>query len=292
MRRRTVWAVVAMMAAVAGGASSGEGLDPNRNHLVCYPVKGKSFQRALVVDNDLGSEEIATLKPAQICAPTQKTADPEGTDPVANVGVPYFTCYRFKVKGKRAKQTVTLTDQFGTRTVTVSRPNLLCAPSVPGNTASTTTTTAADMTSTTAAPSTTSTAAATTLAPTTTTTLAQATTTTSTTTLATTTTTTTTTTDTTTSSTLGTTTTTTPDTTTTTLAGCNLAEGDPQLSCTGVCPQGFSCVYTGAGNSCGCVPDAETCGAQGGGQCGSGYCPGGLQACQDGPGGCTCVDIG
>jgi hypothetical protein len=74
-----------------------------------------------------------------------------------------------------------------------------------------------------------------------------------------------------------------------------LAAGDPQLMCTGVCQPGFSCLYTGApGNPCGCAPVASECGNLSNAQCGSGLCPGGLQACSPGLflDMCGCVDIG
>jgi hypothetical protein len=317
---RWTTAAVLLIASVAGAQ-----LDPERNHLACYPVKGKAIKRSVTLDNAFGSEETASLKPVQVCVPTAKTATPAGTDPIT-VGVPAFTCYRFKVKGKRPKQTVTLTDQFGTTTFAVTRPNLLCAPAVEPGATTTTSSTAAPATTSTAAPSTTLasttstsstvTSTSSTVAPATSSTGAVTTTTTSTsstgipvttstadvstTTVADTTTTADTTTsvpDTTTSvpdtTTSSTDTTTTTVDTTTTLPTCTLAAGDPQLACTGVCPPGFSCLYTGAeGNPCECSADASACGNQSAGQCGSGLCPGGLQACFSGVDGCACLDIG
>jgi hypothetical protein len=284
---------------------AGAELDPERNHLACYPVKGKAIKRSVTLDNAFGSEETASLKPVQVCVPTTKTATPAGTDPIT-VGVPAFTCYRFKVKGKRPKQTVTLTDQFGTTTFSVTRPNLLCAPAVEPGGATTTSSTAAPATTSTAVPSTTlasTTSTSSTVAPATSSTGAVTTTTTSTSstgipvTTSTADVSTTTVADTTTSlpdtTTSSTDTTTTTVDTTTTLPTCTLAAGDPQLACTGVCPQGFSCLYTGAeGNPCECSPDASACGNQSAGQCGSGLCPGGLQACFSGIDGCACLDIG
>lgn len=306
---RTTW-VMAVAAALVATTTAAQ-LDPERNHLTCYPVKGETIRRTVTLENDLGTESIASLKPVQICAPTRKTAQPAGTDPLPGIGVPYFTCYKFKVKGKRAKRPLTLTDQFGTVEVTVARPNLLCAPAVIGDGGTTTTTTTgaatttlpattsttATPTTTTAAPTTTSPVTTTstttgTLIPTTTSTVPDTTTssTSSTTTTdvpSTTVDTTTTTTDTTTTAAVTTTT-----DTTTTLPSCSLAEGDPQLACTGVCPPGFSCLYT-VGQGCGCSPDASACPNFSTGQCGGGLCPGGLKACQDdGLGGCACVDIG
>jgi hypothetical protein len=306
---RWTTAAALLVASVAGAQ-----LDPERNHLACYPVKGKAIKRSVTLDNALGSEETASLKPVQVCVPTAKTATPAGTDPIT-VGVPAFTCYRFKVKGKRPKQTVTLTDQFGTTTFSVTRPNLLCAPAVEPGATTTTSSTAAPATTSTAAPSTTLasttstsstvTSTSSTVAPATSSTVAVtttsdvSTTSTSSTGVPTTTVTdtTTTTADTTTSlpdtTTSSTDTTTTTVDTTTTLPACTLAAGDPQLACTGVCPQGFSCLYTGTeGNPCECSPDASACGNQSAGQCGSGLCPGGLQACFSGGGGCACLDIG
>jgi hypothetical protein len=306
---RWTTAAALLVASVAGAE-----LDPERNHLACYPVKGKAIKRSVTLDNAFGSEETAALKPVQVCVPTAKTATPAGTDPIT-VGVPAFTCYRFKVKGKRPKQTVTLTDQFGTTTFSVTRPNLLCAPAVEPGATTTTSSTAAPATTSTAAPSTTLastsstsstvTSTSSTVAPATSSTVAvtttsdASTTSTSSTGIPTTTVadTTTTTADTTTSlpdtTTSSTDTTTTTMDTTTTLPTCTLAAGDPQLACTGVCPLGFSCLYTGAGgNPCECSPDASACGNQSAGQCGSGLCPGGLQACFSGGGGCACLDIG
>jgi len=291
-------------AALLVSSVAGAQLDPERNHLACYPVKGKAIKRTVTLDNAFGSEETASLKPVQVCVPTAKTATPAAPDPIT-VGVPAFTCYRFKVKGKRPKQTVTLTDQFGTTTFSVTRPNLLCAPAVEPGGATTTSSTAAPATTSTAAPSTTlasTTSTSSTVAPATSSTATDtSTTSTSSTDVPTTTSTadvsTTTVADTTTSlpdtTTSSTDTTTTTADTTTTMPTCTLAEGDPLLACTGVCPPGFSCLYSGAeGNPCECSPDASACGSQSAGQCGSGLCPGGLQACFSGGGGCTCLDIG
>jgi hypothetical protein len=326
MVMRTWWWVTA--AVVATASAAGAQLDPERNHLACYPIKGKTIKRTIVLESALGTEQAASLRPVQVCVPTAKTATPPGSDPVT-VGVPYFTCYKFKVKGKREKQTLSLVDQFGTASLTVTRPNLLCAPALPaGATTSTTTVgssstlpaTSTSITTTTAPPSPTSTSS--TALPTTstggattstssadTTTISTGTVPTSTaTTVADTTTTqaettttqadtTTTQADTTTSQpdTSTTSTDTTSSTTSTTLSTCNLAAGDPQLMCTGVCPAGFSCLYTGAeGNPCGCAPVASECGNLPNAQCGSGFCPGGLQACTAGLflDMCGCVDIG
>jgi hypothetical protein len=88
---------------------------------------------------------------------------------------------------------------------------------------------------------------------------------------------------------------TTSSTTSTTLSTCNRAAGDPQLMlmCTGGCPQGFACLYTGAqGNPCGCAPVESACDNVSNLQCGTGLCPGGLQACTGLLESCTCLDIG
>ncbi len=318
MALRTWWwttAVVVLTASTAGAQ-----LDPERNHLACYPVKGKTIKRTIVLDNALGSERTASLRPVQVCVPTAKTATPAGSDPVT-VGVPYFTCYKFKVKGKREKQTLSLVDQFGTTSLAVTRPNLLCAPALPAGATTTSTTTAGSSstlpatststttstapttsTSSTAMPTTSTGGATTSTSSADTTTISTGTVPTSTTTTVTDTTTTqadTTTTqaDTTTSQpdTSTTSTDTTSSSTTTTLSTCNLAAGDPQLMCTGVCPAGFSCLYTGAqGNPCGCAPVANECANLPSAQCGSGLCPGGLQTCAAGLflDMCGCVDIG
>ena len=53
---RWTTAAALLVASVAGAQ-----LDPERNHLACYPVKGKAIKRSVTLDNALGSGPQAAL---------------------------------------------------------------------------------------------------------------------------------------------------------------------------------------------------------------------------------------
>src|SRR4029453_1431134 len=72
-RRNVIPASVEGMAMRTGGwatavvvvtaSAAGAQLDPERNHLACYPVKGKTIKRTIVLDNALGTQQTAAPQP-------------------------------------------------------------------------------------------------------------------------------------------------------------------------------------------------------------------------------------
>src|SRR5262245_4558382 len=101
------------------------------DHLKCYKIKDSAKKVTYTADlGGLGPEPGCQVRlPAKlICVPTVKTnVTPTPPGAPAGPAASQFGCY--KVKCPRAVSPgVTLTDQFGSRTVQPSAAQLLCAP--------------------------------------------------------------------------------------------------------------------------------------------------------------------
>jgi hypothetical protein len=105
--------------------NSGGILDPTA-HLMCYQLRESGFaRRTVVVRNQFGDQTVTVVKPETLCNPAEKNGVPFGNANGASLD--HFKCYRIRAKGFTTR-TVTLTDQFETRTDTVLKPRLLCNP--------------------------------------------------------------------------------------------------------------------------------------------------------------------
>lgn len=115
------------------------------DHLKCYKVKDPSAKATYTADlGGLTPEPGCVVKvPAKLfCVESTKT-NVQPTPPGAPDGpaAGHFVCYQVKCP-KGAVSGVAVTDQFGSRILTPSAAQILCAPAqVPGSTTSTTTST-------------------------------------------------------------------------------------------------------------------------------------------------------
>ncbi|MFQ5677742.1 MAG: LamG domain-containing protein, partial [bacterium] len=106
----------------AGSAGKCKKEIPLLDHFKCYRVRGKSQNISVDLEDQFGIEsEVPVRKPKLFCNPVDKNG--EGVfDPSA-----HLTCYT--VRGKKKKGDVVIDNQFGTQTLHLGRPKLLCVPS-------------------------------------------------------------------------------------------------------------------------------------------------------------------
>jgi hypothetical protein len=113
------------------GATPGAPSHPD--HLEDYQIKTQPRfvkQTGVQVIDDFGTITLDLVKPSTLQVPTAKSQTAPPSEPAAPA-VDHFTCYQAKVsKGtpKFARRTATVTDQFGTRTVELTKPRRLCFP--------------------------------------------------------------------------------------------------------------------------------------------------------------------
>lgn len=138
----TVSSLTTALIAFGGKPASAQ---PFADHLKCYKVKDDPAAKATYTA-DLGglvAEPGCVIRvPAKIaCIPATKTNVAPLPPGGGGTGQPNaFFCYKVKCP-KAALPPLTGSDQFGTRTVTLSAPKLLCAPIAPATTTTTTTST-------------------------------------------------------------------------------------------------------------------------------------------------------
>jgi hypothetical protein len=97
------------------------------DHFECYRVKSLAMPKIPVsLANEFESKGVAVVKVDAACVPVDKNG--EGIpDPTT-----YLTCYRIKENPKQPRltpQSLTLTDQFGTKQVLAVKGRTLCVPS-------------------------------------------------------------------------------------------------------------------------------------------------------------------
>jgi hypothetical protein len=105
------------------------------SHLKCYKAKDPAAKTAytadlLTIQTSFPQENGCTISvPAKmLCSPVSKT-NVQPPPPGGEFGVTLteeFACY--KVKCPKGEFQLSVTDQFGSRSVTVKAPKLLCAP--------------------------------------------------------------------------------------------------------------------------------------------------------------------
>jgi hypothetical protein len=104
---------------------NGEGIDDPTAHLMCYDLAPqRGFQgREVVVRNQFGDQLLTVVRAESLCVPAEK----DGVQSALNLN--HFKCYRVSQRrGKFAQRTVTLADQFESKTTIVQRPVSLCTP--------------------------------------------------------------------------------------------------------------------------------------------------------------------
>jgi diacylglycerol O-acyltransferase/trehalose O-mycolyltransferase len=105
---------------------NGEGIRDAATYLVCYKAvpRRPALGRSITERNQFGDYPLAVAEPRSLCVPS-------GKDPLLPAGdLDHFQCYKArKSQGVRfQRRPVTLTDEFGTRTASVVRPDSLCVP--------------------------------------------------------------------------------------------------------------------------------------------------------------------
>jgi hypothetical protein len=111
---------------------NGGGIIDDVQHLVGYVMNQPVFKSSdtLSVTNQLGTIALRLARPSVFMVPSAKsltTTPPPLTPPT----IDHFQCYKAKRAGggaKFTKQTVTIVDQLESQTVTIVKPELLCAP--------------------------------------------------------------------------------------------------------------------------------------------------------------------
>jgi hypothetical protein len=111
------------------------GAETGTDHLLTYntvPTRSTPV-RGIVVANQFGRLTVDALSLQRLMVPTAKslTASPPPPSSATGSFIDHFDCYRIKLSHGTPRFTprsVTLVDQFGSATVTVSRPKFLCNP--------------------------------------------------------------------------------------------------------------------------------------------------------------------
>ncbi len=108
---------------------NGEGIDDPTGHLGCYKLKGRVVKRNVKMTNQFGEQLLTTTKTDQLCVPSAKNGVPLSS--TAGAFLNHFQCYKVRrAPGAPhfAPVTVTLEDQFETRTVRLVRSDMMCNP--------------------------------------------------------------------------------------------------------------------------------------------------------------------
>ena len=109
------------------------GAPSHPDHLEDYQIKTQprfAKQTGVAVIDDFGTLTLDLVKPATLQVPTAKSHSAPPSEPAAPA-VDHFACYQAKItKGtpKFTRRMATVSDQFGTRTVEVTKPRRLCYP--------------------------------------------------------------------------------------------------------------------------------------------------------------------
>jgi hypothetical protein len=103
---------------------NGEGMGDPTLHGMCYRLSESGFiRRDVRVENQFGTEILRVIRPETLCNPAAK----DGV-PITSEAANHFKCYKVRGTHRFAGLTVTVTDQFETRSMRVTRPVLLCNP--------------------------------------------------------------------------------------------------------------------------------------------------------------------
>ena len=108
---------------------NGEGIDDPASHLMCYQANDEGIfdRRHVKVTNQFGEMTLSVIRPESLCLPAEKDGVPRPPES----GLDHFKCYRVHRRHGTPEfqpRTVTLADQFETKSVTVVKPLLVCNP--------------------------------------------------------------------------------------------------------------------------------------------------------------------
>ncbi|HYC00962.1 MAG TPA: hypothetical protein VEC57_17645 [Candidatus Limnocylindrales bacterium] len=138
------------LALIAAGAATGAGAQPH-DHLQCFKLKDAASYSGIVDLRPLHEPPFAVeagcrlkIRSRELCIPVKKTlgdADAPSLDVAGQDLQNAFLCYAVKCPDLSMPPSLTMSDQFGTRTLSGFRTSKMCAPAVFGAPAATTTTT-------------------------------------------------------------------------------------------------------------------------------------------------------
>jgi hypothetical protein len=105
------------------GDKNGEGvLDPT-SHLMCYKISAPPFtQRTVLAQNQFGDNYLRIIRPESLCNPAAKNFIE------SDLQINHYKCYKARSLNRFQPRTVTVQDQFETRTGTLIKPMLFCNP--------------------------------------------------------------------------------------------------------------------------------------------------------------------
>ena len=128
MRSKIIAAIGICSALVLGihAPAHAQGQNPpgiNPEHFQCYRATGPMKAIAVKLKDQFGSGGVKVVQPVYLCNPVQKN-DQEIKDPKT-----HLVCYQ-DTGLKPANKVVKVQNQFGTQTLKVTVPFLLCVPSL------------------------------------------------------------------------------------------------------------------------------------------------------------------
>lgn len=101
---------------------------PRIDHFKCYEIKSSGFQqKTLALADEFEPEKAKLLKPISLCAPVSKNRAP------IRLSTVHLKCYSIQSSTSQPKKKtlkISATDQFGTHTLKVSKPESVCAPTL------------------------------------------------------------------------------------------------------------------------------------------------------------------
>ena len=103
-------------------ATDGIPIEDDRRHLTCWRTQqiASTPRRTVRLEDRFGTGTFTLTRPTTYCAPSQEIPHP------ATVARDEYACYR--ARGPKRTQSLTLTDQFETRTTSVLKPYSVCHP--------------------------------------------------------------------------------------------------------------------------------------------------------------------
>jgi hypothetical protein len=104
------------------GPPPGGGSDPRRYQ--CYEIHRPNFHETVELTDAIGASTVSVKRAKRICAP----ADLNGTDPTAPLDPGHLTYYTLKQSTPYTRATADVTNEFGTVTVTLAKPDRLLVP--------------------------------------------------------------------------------------------------------------------------------------------------------------------
>jgi hypothetical protein len=109
---------------------NGEGITDATAHLTCHRISDVAGQpkfvaRDVLVDNQFGQQTLTVSRAQSLCLPSEKDLVP------STLNLDHFKCYQAKIKKGTpvfTPRTVTLADQYETKTTRVLQPLSICNP--------------------------------------------------------------------------------------------------------------------------------------------------------------------